>query len=288
MRNHCCLALCVFLFAPRAEAGWPDDLTLSMMGSYNDSVVDQSVSSASYNYLVNEMGMAIANKPVAPAETLGVNGFDVGLNSSFSFVHARQGDDSDATPWQRSHVDADPSSVVWIPSLTARKGLPGSLEFGTNLGYVGFSRQGVFGGFGRVGLVEGYRKLPDVTVQAGYSGYFGNPELELGVMDLSVSVGYTMGFGLISGINQATFSPFGGIGTFRLHAAPLLPEADAESMGIERVSGFAGTDYYDEQFKHTVFHAGFALVHDAIQFRMAGQFALGGVSSANVGLGFNY
>ncbi len=74
----------------------------------------------------------------------------------------------------------------------------------------------------------------------------------------------------------------------RMHAAPLLPEADAESLGIERVSGFAGTDFYDEQFKHTVFNAGFVLVHDAVQFRMAGQFVLGGVSSANVGLGFNY
>jgi hypothetical protein len=276
------------MVSPVAHAAWPDDIVLSGMGSYNDSVVDASVASAAYAYLVNEMGMSIANKPLSPAETLGVNGFDVGFNSSFSFVHARQGDDSDATPWQRAHADNDPSAVVWIPSLTARKGLPGSIEVGTNLGYVGFSRQGVMGGFGRIGLVEGYRKLPDVAVQAGYSGYFGNPELELGVMDLSLSVGYTVGFGLISGINQATFSPFGGIGSLRIHAAPVLAEADIESLGLERVSGFAGSDYYDESYQHTVFHAGFVLVHDAVQFRMAGQFVLDGVSSMNVGLGFNY
>ena len=137
------------LMAP-ALAASPGDVILTNFAAYEDNT-------AAYHDLVRELGVAIANKPMAPGETLGLNGFDLSVFNSVSFLHAR-GTESDPSGWERTHTDGEPSDVLWIPTLGVRKGLPLSLEAGMNVGWIGMTHQGVLGGFGRWALIEGYRQ----------------------------------------------------------------------------------------------------------------------------------
>ena len=238
-----------------AQAAWPDDISISQLGMWKGGSYDQAdVIQSAYARVVQQTGMAIANTPLGAAETLGINGFDIAMTSSVSFLEANAN-----SPWQRVHQDADPSRAMWIPGVTVRKGLPMSLEAGAQLGYIAFSRQTRFGGWGRVGLVEGYKKLPDVTLQVGYAGYVGNPELALGVMDTSLVVGKTWAFG-----------------------------RTLEDYGIGEVSGFSSSDAFTEGYTPAAFHLGTRFLSGDFQFLLGSTISPNAGISLSAGLGYTY
>jgi hypothetical protein len=283
LAGSCFAALCSSGAALAAE-----DVVLSNLATWNGSPVDQAVAMDSYEVVVNQLGLAIANKPMAPGETLGVFGFDVGLSSTVAFIDTKDGSSGQPSPWARVHETGEPNGVMWIPWLSARKGLPLSLEVGGNLGYIAFSRQTVFSGYGRWGLWEGYHPIPDLSIQLGYSGYVGNNELELGAMDYSATLGYTLPFGSLVGINQAQFSPYLGVGQVIVHAAPRLDDDLIEDLGIGRISGFNGGEGFTENLRHVALSGGFRVLSGDVQLRMAVQFAPGQLTTVNGGLGFVY
>ena len=273
---------------PGAAAASPDDVMLSNLGVWNDAPVDTATATEAYHVVVNELGMAIANKPVAPGETLGIYGFDVGLSSTVAFISSHDEDSQHPSPWSRVDPTGEPPAVLWIPWLHVRKGLPLSLEVGANTGYLAFTHQTAVGGYARWGLVEGYMPIPDLAIQVGYAGYVGNDELELGVMDLSATLGYTLPFGSIVGINQARFSPFLGVGSNRVHAAPRLTAEQQADLGIAEVSGFKGSKTYDPGFVHTTVDGGFAIWSSDFQLRIAATWTPDVLVSVTGGLGFSY
>jgi hypothetical protein len=255
-----------------ALASWPEDVVLSNLAGTDDN-------EAAYHDLVRELGVAIANKPMAPGETLGLNGFDLSVYNSVAFLHAR-GTDANPTGWERAHGDGDPGGVLWIPTVGVRKGLPLSLEAGMSFGWIGLSHQAVLGGYGRWALIEGYRKSPDVTVQLGYAGYVGNDELWLGVVDASATVGYTFPFGRTVGIHTSRFSPYAGVGTLWVSADPKLEAPEQEALGIGAVEG-AG-------FRPFVAHAGFRIASGDFQVKLAGTIAPKVIPGLSFGIGFEY
>ena len=116
--------LLVALTTSPAQAS--EDVILSGMGSWNGTAVEPEVVMDSYQVVVNQLGLAVANKPMAPGETLGVYGFDLGVGSTVAFIDTKSVGGS-ASHWARVHEEGDPNSVLWIPWLQARKGLPLSL-----------------------------------------------------------------------------------------------------------------------------------------------------------------
>ena len=220
-----------------AQAAWPNDITLSKMTEHGGlRVVDTDLLGADYQTLVAELGTAIANKPLAPAETLGASGFDFSFSNSFVFVLAHRNDGT-PSPWERAHENEDPSAYLLVPTISARKGLPFSLEAGANLSWIAMSRNGSFGGYGRLSIVEGYKPAPDLTIQIGYAGYVGNDEIEVGVMDMGVTLGSTFAFGTFPGINSSQFSPYLNFTLLRITAAPLIDEAMATKISAAAISG---------------------------------------------------
>ncbi len=271
-----------------AQAFFPDDVSLSAMSTWQgNSVTDTALITDAYRQIVRELGSAVANKPAGPAETLGVNGFAVGLDSSFSFISA-DGVGNEPSPWERAHVDGTPSRLLWAPRLVVQKGLPLSLELGASAGYVAFSRQTLMSGWGRLGLLEGYSKAPDLSLQVGYAGYIGNEELELGAMDVGLTIGYGLPFGTIAGIRETQFQPFAGVGRLYVHAAPRLSAGEQEALGVGPVSGFKGSESFDEDFRLLQVQGGFQLTKGAFQFHAAGAYTVGTLASVNLGLGFVY
>jgi hypothetical protein len=243
------LPLILSLFAPEASAAFPDDVSLSSMSTWRGQLVDNpKAQTDAYHTVVRQLSAGIANKSLAPARTLGLNGFEVQATQTWAFISAAGEDIFTPAPWERVHADEDPTRVMWLPGVQVRKGLPLSLEAGMNWSWVGFSRQTAVGGFGRWSIIEGWKKAPDVALQVGYTGYIGNSELDLGVLDGSMTIGYTFPFGYLKGINTATVSPFVGCGMLKINAMPRLTVAEQDALGIGAVTGFGSKDHFQEGF----------------------------------------
>ncbi len=268
------------LGATAALAAYPNDVTFSNL----DPTVDVAEAPGAYYDVVLELAAAVAWKPMAPASTLGVNGFELSLGHSITFIES-EGDGLELSSWERLHADADPDRAVWIPRLEARKGLPFSLEVSFELGVVALSAQSVVGGHLRWAPVEGYRRLPDVILQGGYTGYTGNDELELGVMDLGAAVGYSLPFGSVVGINTARFSPFVAATRLTVHASPGLSDTEMAALNLYPLSGFRGSDYYDPTLNLWQLQGGFHLQSGGFAFELSATYAVGVAASVSAGLG---
>lgn len=275
-----------------AVAGWPDDVRLSQLSTYEgENFTNVAANRDAYEQVVRELAAVVANKANAPAATSGIAGFDVALTSTVGFIDANGDDQSDAAPWERTHAEADPTHVAWVPGISVRKGLPMSLEVGTNLGYVAFSRQTTFGAYGRWGLVEGYRQFPDFTVQVGYAGYLGNDELELGVMDTSFTLGYDLPFGQGQKYKDSSFSPWVSAGFLRINAAPLLSDDQQQDLGVRAVSAFRGKDAYVDGFAPATISAGARLRSGDVQMLLSQTVVMTKdrpTATLNVGIGYIY
>jgi len=268
-----------------AKAAWPDDVSLRSLGDAPGGV--QAARDA-YGTVVRQLGVAIANPSMGAAETVGLSGFDVQLVTSVAFLDARSDKASDPAPWARVHTEGEASRTMWLPGVNVRKGLPLGLEVGGRFSYVGFSRQTVVGGYGRWGLVEGYREWPDIVVQLGYSAYIGNDELDVGVMDASGSIGYSVPFGRKVGLNEGTFSPFVGGGLYKVQGTPRLSAADQQSLGVRAVSGFQGSDSYADGYAPAAAHVGYRLQSGPFQVQMSGAWAPNALPMLNTAVGYVY
>ena len=279
------------LFALVATTLAAEDVDLTLLSHVGDTaVVDPAENLPTYTTVVQELGVAVANKPLNPAETLGVNGFEIGVASTLGF-NSNKGVDGAPSAWDRVDQDGDAQNGLWIPSIMVRKGLPLSAEVGANLGWVGFSRQTVFGGYGRIAPLEGYRQAPDVAFQIGYAGYVGNDQLELGAMDWSGTISYTLPFGTLLGINSASFAPFAGAGQVILHAQPKLDADVQQTLGIAPVSGFKNTDAYDvtdPAWRKARVHGGIRIVSRTFHFKLGATWVPQVMPEIHAGMGFTF
>jgi hypothetical protein len=268
-----------------AQAAWPDDVVLSQLGTWEgENFSNADTIQRSYSRVIQQLGVAIGNSPVSAAESSGLYGFDIALTNTVAFTDSTD----DGSPWQRVHEDTDPSRAMWMPGVTVRKGLPMSLEAGARMSYVALSRQSVFGAWGKATLLEGYRSIPDLAIQVGYSSYVGNTELALGTMDLSAVIGKTFPFGRVTRINTAQFSPYIGGGLYRIRATPRLDESTLEDLGIAAVSGFTNAPEYTEGYAPGVVHLGMRIVSGDAQFLLGSSIAPNATATVTAGLGYVY
>jgi hypothetical protein len=281
------LSLLGLMASSPAMAAWPDDITLSNLDTWNGQAVQNTQTMrGSYDRVVQQLAVTVANKAMAPARTVGINGFDLALTSTIGFIESGDADPYDPSPWQRVHETGEPSATLWIPGISVRKGLPLSLEAGANIGYVAFSRQTVFGGYGRWAPLEGYGNLPDVALQLGYSGYLGNEELALSANDGSLTVGYSIPIGKLLGIHTGTVSPYAGVGYVRIHASPQMSALEQEALGIRAVSGSKNDPAYEEGFSPLTIHGGMRILSGDFQVLLNITAAPSAIVTLNSGLGF--
>jgi hypothetical protein len=284
----------LLLLALPARAAFPEDLSLRAMDDYAGvttvPLADDYVT-AGYEQVAKELGVALANKPMAPAETLGSDGFAIGVATSFALIRTGTLDGTNPSGWDLVDADEDPQLFLYVPQLQIRKGLPMSLEAGANVGWIGASSTAVLGGYGRWAPLEGYRQAPDIALQMGWSGYVGNDELELGVADLSATIGYSLPFGNTQGIHAAVFSPYLGIGMNRIHAAPRANLQGTQLGGrLPERNGSKNAELgtYDESFAPMVIDGGFRVQNGNFTVTVAGTYSPSLIATANLGFGFAY
>lgn len=281
-------ALACLLGGP-AHAAWPEDVEVSSMLEHDGEAVDPALAREQLDAIATELGVSMANKPFAPARTLGVAGFDVTASVTVALAsRSDTTDDGAPSGWALSHTDGDPGALTALPTLELRKGLPASTEVGARASWLAGSRQGVLGGFVRVAPVEGFPPWPDVSFQVGYSGYLGNPELRLGALDATGSLGGTFAFGSYPGIRQAQFSPWIGGGVVVLHGRTTLDAADRTALYQDAVDE-DGT--YSESLSlgvHPQIHGGFQVTNSTVLFRVAAAWSPSTAPTLRAGMGFMF
>lgn len=243
-----------------------------------------------YQTMVKELAVTIANKPIAPGRSLGMNGFQVSLGNTFAFIRTGSVDGTNPSGWDLAAPDDEPQPFLFVPTLQLRKGLPFSLEVGANAGWVGLTNTGVLGVYGRWSLLEGYKRVPELAVQLGYAGYIGNDELEVGVLDMSATLGYSLPFGVTQGINQAVFSPYVSIGVNQIHAAPRadLSRTDLEGRVTEVTYVQTDVEHYAAGFAPVQIGGGFQIQNGGFAATIAATYSPEIIATLNVGFGFVY
>lgn len=280
------LPLILICSAP-AHAAWPEDIVLSEMTEYDGQVVlDEALLGDAYRTLVQEVGTLVANKPTMPAETLGAHGFAFDAGAQFVMTEAtdRQGDPS---PWDRAHVDEDASPYKVVPTFTARKGLPFSTEVGLTAGWIGGSSMGTLAGYGRVAIFEGYRPLPDVSVQLGYAGLVGSDELDVSTLDLGVTVGTTAPVGHLPGVNNGQISPWLNFTTMRVSANAVLDDETSEAIGAVRFQR-SDTEAFEAPLVIPRFGFGTQFTSGNVHLRVSASWAPTTIPELSTGLGFTF
>lgn len=274
-----------------ASAAWPDDPSISRMTSFGGvRAVDTARLGADYRQLMAELGTVVANKPILPAATTGASGFEFAFSNTFVFLDAieRTGEPAPGggviSPWDRVSPDEEAPGWLFVPQFSARKGLPLSTEVGGSIGWIGLSRTGTASVYGRVALIEGSKPLPDLTLQVGYAGYIGNDELELGVLDLGVTIGSRYGVGAVREVNTGRIEPFANFSLQRVTAAPTIDARTAEQIGAVSFRRSGGAD----PIALPQVAAGFQVTNGNVHFRLAGSWCWKTLPTATAGMGFTF
>lgn len=258
------------------------------MSDWNGKSYTQSASiQQGYEIVVRQLGLAIANKPQT-VTSMGIHGFEMSLQNSVSFIDAARYSDGSPSPWNLAFSDEQAPENLWIPSIHIKKGLPMSFEIGARTGMIQGDTGSIFGTYARFSPIEGYRKSPDISMQVGYTGYIGNSELGVGTMDASVSIGKSIPFGPLTGVNSSVFRPFVAGGMYWLRADPRLRAEDAETLGIAAVSAFKNSDSYTDGYQMMSLDGGFEIESNEVMFSMAASYSPGNMLSLQHQFGFSF
>lgn len=154
----------------------------------------QNLAQGEFRLLSEDLGAALSYKALAPAEPLGITGFDIGiemtatsLEHSTLFDKASNGSGFDTLP---------------VPKLHVHKGLPLNFDVGAFYSAVPDSNIKLLGAELRYAFIEGGVALPALALRGTYTKLSGVDQLDLNTrgLELTISKGLAM------------FTPYAGIG----------------------------------------------------------------------------
>ena len=175
---------------------------------------------AEFKQLAGDLNAVTSYKAITPAAGLGVTGFDLGAELSFTQLN------SSAT-WKKAGADV---STLVMPRLHLHKGLPFNLDVGASLVAVPDSNIKLFGAEIRYALIEGGVAVPAVAVRAAMSKLSGVSQLDVNTqsLELVVSKGFLM------------LTPYAGVGQVWGRVTPNVAGLRKESPSASKI--FAGVN----------------------------------------------
>ncbi len=195
-----------------------NDFSIYKLGNPNTDPNAQ----ARFRMLGDELGVALSNTTLEPPGTLGADGFSFTFEYAFAFVNG--GATVGGQPYWVTQ-SPDPS-LLMLPALHFRKGLPYSIEFGGKVQTI--TNSGLFAGTfeGRWGIIEGFRYLPDLGVRFAMTRLFGQQDMDLTTGEISASLGKEFGVG-----GTVTLTPYAGYGVIGVDSSSrvLLANQDTET-----------------------------------------------------------
>lgn len=153
--------------------------------------------------LTREYALALSPGLMAPAETMGINGFQFDLQFSVTTIN------NDRSYWIDGIQDETPPGSLVVSRVGVRKGLPGSLEIGMTGSYLIESELWMFTVLGKWALHEGMTTVPlDLAVRGTYNTLVGSTEVDLKTVGLDVIVSKSFGVaGVVNVSPYVAYSP---------------------------------------------------------------------------------
>ena len=198
-------ALIALIAAASAARAGDNDIQLFRLGNPDDIVVCRTVCDGSDREIRNgapeaqtrfarftaALGLAFVPALFEPAGTTGQSGIEIGFSGSVPFL--RIGDAEWATAGTQAAARAP--RALFLPTVSIRKGLGGSVELGVHASYLAGSQMVATGGELRWAFVEGLEMAPDLAVRAYVTRVLGTQELDLlvGGFDVGISKGFGVG-----------------------------------------------------------------------------------------------
>ncbi len=207
---------------------------------------------AAFRNVSEDLGSALSYKGVVPAESLGVTGFDFGLEVTQTNLA------KSATLWK--NLSGNDISNLYVPKLHVTKGLPLNIDIGAFYSAVPTTDIKLYGGELRWAFIEGGVAMPAVAVRGALTKLSGVNQLALDTksVDVSISKGFAM------------FTPYAGVGQVWTNSTP-----------------DAATGFTAESFTQSKVFAGanlnFGLTNLAVEFDKTGS-----AQSTSLKLGFRF
>jgi len=188
-RIYFCTAATLLLSAPLAHAG-DKDINLSTLLEQT-----QQEAQGKFRLLSEDLGSALSYKAVAPAEPLGLTGFDIGLEISATKL-------ANASDWSDAVSNGKSIDTLPVPKLHVHKGLPLDIDVGVVYTSIPTTNIKLIGGELRYAIIAGNVALPAVAVRGTMTKLSGVSKLAFDTkgLELSVSKGFLM------------FTPYASIG----------------------------------------------------------------------------
>lgn len=234
-----------------------------------------------YHHLIEELGLIVAPKVLNPSNTLGVNGFDMGVEADTALIHGQN------SYWTKAAKDGSIPRIFSAPTLRVRKGLPLSFEGGMNITYLPFTQEQILGGDGRFAIHEGYALVPNVAVQLSYSKYLGNQQLDMDVRQGEITMGYTWPFGETSDLKTGRLSAWVGYGRGSIDSnIRANTVANSDRLAFFTAIGTDGAGHLLINYSKWV--TGVEIESGHFAFTVDGEFVDGGIPTINARWGAEF
>jgi hypothetical protein len=176
-----------------------------------------------------EIGAVLLYRSIGPAVSLGITGFNLGVELMASDINENK--DS----WKKAVSDGNPPSYLVNSRISFIKGLPLDFDVGVVLGKILDPDIPYFGAEARYAIVKDRALIPGVTIRGSYSQTFNVDQLDLKTygLDLSVSKGFGVGIKLI---------PYAGLGVSWVSskAGHLTSGLSLDKEEFSKTHGFLG------------------------------------------------
>ena len=173
-----------------------------------------SMAQNEFKNLSKEIGLIISYVPLAPAEPLGVLGFDIGIEATGVKIS------SGSTFWENAVSGGDPPDYIVLPKIHVQKGLPFGIDVGAIFATVPGSNITLYGGELKWAVLEGSIVSPAVAVRGTYTALAGVDDVDASTFGLDASV--SKGFGPLT--------PYAGLGQVWISAS------ENAGLGLDDVS----------------------------------------------------
>ncbi|QEP44351.1 hypothetical protein D5085_15195 [Ectothiorhodospiraceae bacterium BW-2] len=169
----------------------------------------ESLNQEEFELFTADMGAALSYKAIAPAEPLGIIGFDIGIEATLTELNSAEA---------FNKATGEEVSRIVVPKIHLHKGLPFDIDIGASLTKWGELQ--LLGAELKYAFMEGGVALPAVAIRGSYSQVSGVTDLDLSTVgvELTLSKGFLM------------LTPYGGVGRVWVSATP--SEAITEAVAL--------------------------------------------------------
>ena len=188
------------LLVSGVAAADPNDFQIYKLGNPNSgggSVGYDASSNANFRAFARYLGAGLSSSNLAPPETLGHSGMSISVEESLIFFST----DPKLMPTEQKYG----GSIIDVPSVHIRKGLPLSFEIGGKMGWFDKSRMGVGTLELKWALNEGFTYLPDIAVRGSITKLINSRDFDLTIGGVDLGIGKQFAIG-----GMITLTPYVG------------------------------------------------------------------------------